>query len=332
MAAWIQFLACAAIILISGTYLSKYGDIIAEKTGLGRTWIGVVLMASVTSLPELITGISSVTLFDLPDITAGNLLGACILNIAMIAFLDAIGGPTPISTKAHQGQVLTAACGIFMLGIVSFSIVTEPMLAPIGWIGPYSLILVAAYLVAMRMIFSYEKRRIAEFIKEIAEELRYKDIPRSRAYAVFGVNALILIGAAAYLPELGEEIADKTGLGETFVGSTLIALSTTLPELVVSVSALRLGAVDMAVGNLLGSNLFNVTVLAINDFLYTKGPFLSFVSDSHLVSAVAAMAMTALAVVGLTYRPSGKFLFLAWDALAILLVYALTAYALYSMG
>jgi cation:H+ antiporter len=331
MVAWLQFFACAAVVLISGTYLSKYGDIIAEKTGLGRTWIGVVLMASVTSLPELMTGISSVALFDLPDITAGNLLGACMLNVAMLALLDAIGGPTPISSKAHQGQVLTAGCGIFMLGVVSLSMVLEPLLPPIGWIGPYSALLIATYLIAMRMIFFYEKKRVAAFIKEVAEELRYRDVNPSRAYAVFGVNAVILIGAASYLPRLGEEIAELTGLGETLVGSTLIAVSTTLPELVVSVSALRIGAVDMAVGNLLGSNLFNVTVLAVDDLFYTKGPILSFVSGAHLVTAVAAMMMTSLAVVGFTYRPNEKFFFLAWDAVAILLFYIVTACALYAM-
>src|SRR5688572_2783599 len=118
---WLQFAACAGVILISGTYLSKYGDIIAEKTGLGRTWIGVVLMASVTSLPELITGISSVAVYDLPDIAAGNILGACMLNLVMIPVLDALGGSAPISSRVHQGHVLTAGFGILLLGIVTLS-------------------------------------------------------------------------------------------------------------------------------------------------------------------------------------------------------------------
>lgn len=102
---------------MSGIHLSKYGDIIAEKTGLGKTWIGVVLMASVTSLPESVTGISSVTLFDLPDIAVGNILGACMLNLVMIPVLDLIGGSAPISTKVHQGHILTAGLGILMLGL-----------------------------------------------------------------------------------------------------------------------------------------------------------------------------------------------------------------------
>jgi len=82
---WIQFAACTAIILYSGTRLSLYGDVIAEKSGLGRTWIGVILMASVTSLPELVTGISSVAIYNLPNIAAGDVLGSCMFNLLILA-------------------------------------------------------------------------------------------------------------------------------------------------------------------------------------------------------------------------------------------------------
>lgn len=80
MVLWLQFVAAAAIVLFSGSRLAKYGDIIAEQTGLGKTWIGVLLLAVTTSLPELITGLSSVIIFDVPDIAAGNVLGACVVN------------------------------------------------------------------------------------------------------------------------------------------------------------------------------------------------------------------------------------------------------------
>ena len=76
MELWIGFIICTAVIVYSGTKLSKYGDIIAEKTGLGRAWVGLVLMASVTSLPELITGISSVSFANVPDIAVGDVLGS----------------------------------------------------------------------------------------------------------------------------------------------------------------------------------------------------------------------------------------------------------------
>ena len=329
MAVWLQFIACAGIILVAGTYLSKYGDIIAEKTGLGRTWIGVVLMASVTSLPELVTGISSVALFALPDIAVGNILGACMLNLLMIPVLDFIGGSAPISSRVHQGHILTAGFAILMLAVVSVSALLGTSLPSIGWIGVNSFIFIAIYLLAMRMVFFYEKRRIAEFVKEMAEEVQYRHISKSKAYTMFGLNALVIIGAAIYLPHLGEEIAASTGLGETFVGSVFIALSTTLPELVVSVSALTIGAADMAVGNLFGSNVFNIFVLAIDDLFYTSGPLLARVSGNHLVSALCAIAALSIVIIGLTYRADKKPTFFAWDSLAILALYIFNLSVLY---
>jgi cation:H+ antiporter len=122
MLLWIAFIVCTSVIVYAGTRLSKYGDIIAEKTGLGRTWIGVVLMASVTSLPELVTGISSVTYADVPDIAVGDILGSCIFNMLILSFLDAIHRPTPISSKAHHGHVLSAGFGILLLSLVSMSL------------------------------------------------------------------------------------------------------------------------------------------------------------------------------------------------------------------
>ncbi|HEU4345684.1 MAG TPA: sodium:calcium antiporter [Candidatus Binatia bacterium] len=331
MILWLQFIACAGVILISGTYLSKYGDIIAEKTGLGRTWIGVVLMASVTSLPELITGISSVAVYDLPDIAAGNILGACMLNLVMIPVLDALGGSAPISSRVHQGHVLTAGFGILLLGIVTLSTIIGAGLPAIGWLGVNSLIIIAIYLLAMRTVFVYEKRRIAEFVKEMAEEVQYRHVSKSKAYVRFTANALLIIGAAIYLPQLGEEIAARTGLGQTFVGSVLIAVSTTLPELVVSVSALMIGAADMAVGNLFGSTVFNLLILALDDIFYTAGPLLAHVSENHLVTSVSAIIALSIAIIGLSYRADKKPVFFAWDSLAILAIYVVALSLLYTM-
>src|SRR5688572_20413124 len=116
---WLAFGACAAVILFAGVKLSYYGDVIAEKSGLGRTWVGVALLASVTSLPELITGISSVAVVGVPDIAVGDVLGSCMFNVLIIALLDLAGGPAPVSARAHQGHVLTAGMGIFLLGFTA---------------------------------------------------------------------------------------------------------------------------------------------------------------------------------------------------------------------
>lgn len=329
---WVQFIAVAAVILFAGTRLSRYGDVIAEKTGMGRTWVGVVLLASVTSLPELITGASSIVLFDLPDLAVGNVLGACMFNVLTIALLDSLSGPTPISTRAHQGQVLAAAFGVLLLGAVSISLAARAVFPAVGWVGSYSLVFLLMYIVAMRTVFLFERRRIVELVHEMAEAARYDAIPLGKAYRNYALNAALVIGAATYLPSLGERIAGATGLGGSFVGTTFIALTTTLPELVVSISAMRIDATDLVFGNLLGSNLFNLAILAIDDVLYVKGPLMSQVAQSHVVSANTAMAMTAIAVIGLTYRASKKRLPIAWDSLAILGVYGIGAWAVLLVG
>ena len=99
MLLWVEFIACTVAIVFAGARLSRYGDIIAEKTGLGRTWIGVVLLATVTSLPELVTGISSVTYAGFPDIAVGDVLGSCVFNLLILAILDAMYKPMPISAR-----------------------------------------------------------------------------------------------------------------------------------------------------------------------------------------------------------------------------------------
>lgn len=328
---WLGFIVCTLAIVYSGTKLSKYGDIIAEKTGLGRAWVGLVLLASVTSLPELITGISSVTFVGVPDIAVGDVLGSCVFNMLIISLLDVNKRITPISTRARQGNILSAAFGILLLGIVTMSLHMGRTITPLGWIGPYSIIFITIYLIAMRLVYFFEKRQIVEAMKEKAIELRYKDISIKIALINYGINAIIVIVAASFLPGIGVGIAEKTGLGQTFVGNIFIAVSTSLPELVVSLSAMKIDAVDLAIGNLFGSNIFNVFVLAIDDILFFQGPLLSFANPTHIISAQSAIIMMAIAVIGLIYRAAKKPLFLAWDSLGIVLVYLMNLVLLYTL-
>jgi len=328
---WVSFFVCTGAIVYSGTRLARYGDIIAEKTGMGRTWIGLVLMASVTSLPELITGISSVTFAGVPDIAAGDVIGSCVFNMLILSVLDAFCRQCPISSRAHRGHVLSGSIGILLLSIVCVGIYAGKDLFPFGWIGPYTLLFGIIYFIAMRLIFAYEKREIAAYMKEVAVELKYKEVDAKKVYIQYGVNAAVIVAAAVFLPGIGKGIAEATGLGQTFVGNIFIALSTSLPEVVVSVSAVRMEAIDMAIGNLFGSNIFNIFILALDDVFFVKGPLLAFVSRSNIISALSAIAMTTIAVIGLTYRAEKKPLFLAWDSIAIISVYVSNLMLLYML-
>ncbi|HAS52628.1 MAG: sodium:proton exchanger [Nitrospirae bacterium GWC2_57_13] len=321
MTLWTGFIACTVLIVYSGMNLSKYGDILAEKTGLSRTWIGVVLMAAVTSLPELITGISSVAVVGVPEIAAGDVFGSCVFNMLILAVLDAISRPMPLYTKAHTGHVLSAGFGILLIGVAAVGLFAQEAMPAIGWIGSTSFLIIALYLAAMRMVYSYEKRQIAAFIKERAEELKYETIATRSAVLWYVLNAVVVIVAATFLPGIGEGIAERTGLGQTFVGNIFIALSTSLPEVVVSVAALRIGAVDLAIGNLLGSNIFNIFILALDDLFFLDGPLLTSVSTSHGISALSAIMMTSLAVIGLVYRAEKKRMVLSWHSVGMIMVY-----------
>jgi cation:H+ antiporter len=318
---WLGFIISTLVIVYSGTKLSRYGDIIAEKTGLGRAWIGLVLMASVTSLPELITGISSVTYAGVPDIAVGDALGSCVFNILILAILDAQYRVMPISAKAHHGNVLSAAFGIMLLGLVAICIFAGKYIAPLGWIGPYSIFFIVIYFIAMRLIYSYEKKQLTAIMKEKAVELKYENISAKTAAVNYCIHAVIVIISAAFLPKIGEGIAASTGLGQTFVGNIFISVSTSLPEVVVSVSAVKMDAIDLAIGSLFGSNIFNIFILALDDIFFVKGPLLSFVDQSHVIPAISAIIMTSIAVIGLTYRAEKKPLFIAWDSMSLIIVY-----------
>ncbi|WP_038056480.1 sodium:calcium antiporter [Thermodesulfobacterium hydrogeniphilum] len=331
MLLWISFIICTLIIFYGGNNLSKYGDIIAENTGIGRTWVGLVIVASVTSLPELITGISSVTFVKVPEIAVGDVLGSCIFNLLILGFVGFFYKGASISYQTHHGNILGACFNIILLILVSLGLFLQSYIFPIGWIGVYTILIIFTYFMAIRFVYLYEKRELQKIITERAKELKYKGISLKKAIFKYVFNAILVIIAASILPKIGKELAGVTNLGQIFVGNIFIAFSTSLPELVVSISALRLKAVDLAIGNLLGSNLFNIIILAVDDLFFTKGPLLSFVSKNHLIPALFSILMISIIIIGILYRTEKKKILLAWDSLLIIIIYLLNLMILYNL-
>ena len=330
---WLEFGLCAGVIMFAGTKLTFHGDVIAEKTGLGRNWVGLVLLATITSLPELITGISAVTLNDLPDLAVSGTLGSCMFNMLVLAGLDLLSKKRPVSHMVHQGHMLSAGFGILLVCLAAVDILFGkhlPYIKVLNSVDPLSFFFVIVYLIAMKLIYSYEKARLTEFAGEITEAVQPGSTLR-RSFLMFSLYSLMIVAAACYLPELGERIAKATGWGESFIGSSFIAITTSLPEITVSVAAARIGAFDMAVANLLGSNLLNVAILAAVDLCYVKAPLLRSVSQNNALTAIAAVMSMAVVVIALTYRSEKKLLFVAGDALAILLIYIMTNWLLFSI-
>lgn len=328
---WLQLSACAALIFVAGTRLSRYGDIIAKRTGLGGGWIGLVLVATVTSLPELVTGVASVTVADVPDIAVGNVLGACVLNLAMIAVLDAMHRRASIFSVASQGHVLGTAFGIALLGVVAFGLLTAGGDGlGLGHVGLVSFVIVGLYALAIRTIYAYERN--ADSAVEQAPADGSEPTLRQAAWR-YAVAAAVVVGAALALPFVARALAEAMGWSDSFVGTLLVALTTTLPELTVTVACVRIGALDLAIGNLVGSNLFNLLVLAIDDALYLPGPLLAAVSPAHALSALAACVMSAALIIALVARPQARVLnVVSWTSVAIALVYFVNAWLQFRHG
>lgn len=317
----IGFILCAAVIIYSGARLSYYGDKIADLTGMGNAWVGLILMASVTSLPELITGISSVTIVKAPDLAAGDIFGSCVFNLLILSVLDA-RIKKPLFSLVKSSHIVAAIFGIILLMVAGMAIYLSDEIPSFLWMSSFTFILFAIYLVAVWGIFKYEHAALVESPPSTIPHTPSRSAELKKAIGGYAINALIVIGAAVFLPYFGENIAGYTGLGNSFFGTLFIAAATSLPELVVSLAALRMGALDMAVGNLLGSNVFNMFILGVDDIFYVEGPLFKAISPSHLLSVFITIIMTAIVGLGLLFKPKKKQLWLfSLDAFIIILLY-----------
>lgn len=330
---WAELAVCGGVISVAGTLLSRYADVIADKTGWSGAWIGLALLATVTSLPELATGISSVTLTHAPDLAVGNVLGACVLNLSYVAVLDVVKRDEPLFKRISQGHIALAGFGIVMLALAAMGLALSrfPLVPGLGHVGLYAPVLVAVYFLAVRIVFVYERSQVVVDAQRMAS--RYPDLSLQQAALRCLAAGLVVVGAGVWLPFVATELAQAMQWNKSFVGTLLVAAITSLPELVVTLSALHIGATDMAIANLLGSNLFNVLILAIDDVFYLPGPILGAVSPVHAASAASAMLMSGVVILALLMRPSGRVLRLAgWSSLALAGMYVVNAYVLFRHG
>jgi len=329
-AAWlaVQFLLCAALIAAAGFALSRSADRLADAHGWGRGWVGLALLATVTSLPELASGISAVLLVDAPNLAVGNALGACVVNLAFLVVVDLLQRNQPMYHHASATHLLSAGFGVVMLGFVVMSLVTSGGAPALLHVGLYSPALLALYLLALRSVFLHEQARRREGEPEVAAP--GEAVALRREWRRFGLAAAVVLAAGSWLPQVADGLSRALGLSRSFVGTVFMALVTTMPEMAVTVSALRLGALDMAIGNLLGSNLFNVVILAVGDLAYTRGPLLAAVAPVHAGTAATALVMTGLVIVGLVMRPRGRVLRVAsWVSVGLVAAYGINAALLF---
>ncbi len=324
----------AILIIISGTFLSKFGDIIADKTGLGQALIGGILIALATSLPELVTSITS-SLVGAPNIAIGNVFGSNTFNLMILAIVDLLHGPGPLMLRVRYSHILSGLLGILLSSIVALSIIVSHFTSfklGIAGLGIDSLIIIFTYLFGTRLIYRYENKNPLD--KETEEKELYDEKNTSFKKAVMGflISAILIVFAGIHLSITGDKIASLTGINESFIGSIMIAAATSLPELVATISAIQINAYNMAIGNVFGSNIFNMIIIFFADLFYKPDFILASVSVDHVITAMIGLIMSTIALIGLFYRSKRTVFSIGWDSLFISIIYFFGVYLLFQLG
>jgi len=330
MQSGLLFVAAGAVVVAAGTALARYGDAIAHRTRAGRLWIGAVLLAGATSLPELGTDIAAVRMGAL-DLALGDLFGSSMANMLILALVDLMPPRREVLRRATLDHAL-AACLAIGLSAATAACLLAPSGRVVAGVSVESMALVVAYLLGTRAVYRHAMRNFGP--EQLAADAEVgpgaEPVPTlGRAVAGFGAAALVTLAAAPVFAYAAKALAEETGLGTTFVGTWLVGLSTSLPELVTSVAAVRMGAFDLAVGNLLGSNAFNISILLWVDLAYPGGSIFVDASRSHLLSIVFGIILMVLGLAAIVYRAKKRFAMLEPDSALIVLTYGLAILMLY---
>lgn len=320
------FLGLAMVVAAAGVVLARSADRIAAATGLGRLLVGSVLLAAATSLPELSVDIAAVRA-GMPDLATGDLLGSSLMNLLILAGIDLAqrSGRRMLSREAAS-HALSATLAIALTGLAALAVLTAgrlPSLSILG-IGGWSWAILVAWFLGARMLFIDQRIsvRAAAEAAVAAEESGAGPAARpslAGPAVAFVAAAAVLVVARPRLAAVADELAKETGLGRTFVGTTLVALTTSLPELVASIAAVRMGAFDLAIGNTFGSNAFNMVLFVPLDAFH-PGPLFAAVNPAHAVTALAVIVATATAVLGQLYHEERRLPVLEPDAVLVVLV------------
>ncbi|MCD6495257.1 sodium:calcium antiporter [Candidatus Bipolaricaulota bacterium] len=317
---WIIFLLCSLAIVLAGVRLAKFGDAIGRRSGIGQGWIGLLFLATITSVPELTTTVTGATI-GAPNIAVGNALGSNLFNVAIIAIVDILLlGRGPFLSKVKSYHVVSGGAAILLTTLAAFAIAIFPQAQVLG-ISPFSLAILVLYVVAVFLLFRVERR------DGDAEEENDDTLSLRKAIIGFAASAVVIVVAGIFLIHASKNIALNSALSGSFMGAILVAIVTSLPELSTSIGALRIGAYDMILGNLFGSNMFNILTIFFADVAFRQGSLFAGLggqATNQLMIALLGIGITTIAVIGIAYRSKRKLLGMGVDAMFVLAMYLIS--------
>jgi cation:H+ antiporter len=333
---WINiavFAVSAALVWVTGIRLARYADSISRRTGIGQAVIGLLLLGGITSLPEIaVTGTSAVT--GNAALAVNNILGGVAMQVAILAAADAaIGRDALTRVVADPMLLLQGALCAMLLALVAAAITVGDVL--FFGIGAWPWSILAVFLVSLRMI-SKSQGRLPWRTDAVARSGRSDDSQeqaqpgqgnRNRGTTLDGLIAkAIAVGAAIlvagfFASRTADAFAEQTGVGASFVGAALLPISTSLPELSTVLAAVHLRSYGLAVSEIFGTNLFDVTIVFWIDAVYQGGPVLNEVGKFSTFWALLGIVLTMLYLAGLVERRDRTILRMGVDSLAVLVAY-----------
>ena len=284
------FLASAVLVMFCGAKLAVYGDALATLTGWGRLFVGSLLVALATSLPELSTNISAVQLDPPnPELAVGNVFGANMLNMFTLAAVAlAFGGKRfLVQVAPEQGYLIVVAVvmtgAAILFGAMQWG-------ANVGEVGISSIVLIVFFVLGMWWV--YKNRPAAG-----EEEEEDPGMTIRKAWAMFGLVSLGVVIAGFFLAWSTDEIAGITGIASSTLGILLVSFVTTMPEASSTIAAARIGAMDLGVAGLFGSCAFNVTILFYADPFFREGVLGNQTEPAHFVAGGVAVGLMVAGLV-----------------------------------
>jgi cation:H+ antiporter len=306
---YVWLLVCLLSIFVGGSYLTSLGDRIAHRTRLGHHLMGTIFLAAVTSVPELAAGLSAAGQ-GFVDIAVGEVMGSCCFNLMILG----------VAALIVRRSVFTGGAGPFisgMTGILLLCVAIAALIGPeisFGVLGVHSLVIAVIYLGGLEGLRRFTKT-------EVDSEVAAGDSLKS-LWLKFGVASIFVMAPAIWLPGLADQVAKDIGITHSVVGTFLVGVFTSTPEIMVTYHCVRAGLTHMAMGNLLGSNLFNILVLALMDGAYVRGPIYADASDDHSATALIAIFMTAVVLAaGRVRAASVTRPRLRWEGLVLCALY-----------
>ena len=334
----IGLVAGAVGVVFAGVMLARSADVIAARTRVGGLWLGMVLLAFATSLPELVTA-GTAARIGAPDLAAGDLFGSNMANMMILALINLLPR-ADVFRRAALDQALAATFAIALTSIAAGFVLLSPS-AAVGVVGPGSLILLVGYLVGSRAVLRHSAVVQATVVEtEITPHQAVEEegqepkvlVSMRKTITHFVIGAVVVSVTAPIFAISSANAVELTGLSESFIGVLVLGIATSLPEAVTSLAALRIRAYDLAVANLFGSNAVNMLMFMPLDLIYTPSSILGAVGPVHAFTGLASIIMMAVALGAIVLRAKRTFALLEPSSGLIVLIYLVSVAVVMQWG